>query len=137
MAEAQRPVPLPDDATAPYWEAARRGELVVQRCNECSALRFPPQPLCAHCRSFNTGWLRVSGRGAVFSWVVCHPPVLPAFESQLPLLIVLVELEHDPALRLVGNLFDCAPDAVRIGLPVEVTFEALTPEITLPQWRPA
>ena len=136
MSAPARPVPLPDDATSPYWEAARRHELVVQRCGECGARRFPPRPLCPHCRSFGSEWEPVSGRGTVYSFVVCHAPVLPAFESRLPLVIVLVELACDPGLRIVGNLLECAPADVAIGLPVQVVFEDVDPETTLPQWRP-
>ena len=136
MAEPQRPIPQPDDATAPYWDAARRGELVVQHCAECDGPRFPPRPMCPHCRSLECGWRPVSGRGTVYSWVRCHPPVLPAFRELVPLTIVLVELEEDPVLRIVGNLLEASADDVRIGLPVEVTFEQIAPEVALPQWRP-
>ena len=72
----------------------------------------------------------------MYSWVRCHPPVLPAFRELVPLTIVLVELEEDPLLRIVGNLLEASADDVRIGLPVEVTFERIAPEVTLPQWRP-
>lgn len=77
----------------------------------------------------------MSGRGIIASRVVVHPPVLPAFQERVPYAVVLVELEEDPRLRLVGNVLDAAPEQVRIGLPVEVAFEELTEEITLPQWR--
>ena len=133
---AERPVPAPDDATAPYWEACRAGELRMQRCRPCGHLRFPPRPMCPRCQSFEDVWVRVSGRGHVYSWVVCHPPLLPAFQERAPLAIVLVELEEDPDLRIVGNLFDCAHEDIAIGLAVEVFFEELTAEVSLPQWRP-
>ena len=135
MPEVQRPLPLPDDASAPYWEAARRQELVVQHCADCDAPRFPPRPMCPHCHSLGCAWREVSGRGTVYSFVVVHPPVLPAFQERLPLVIVLVELAEDPNLRIVGNLLDVSPGEVRIGLPVEVAFEDAAPDVTLPQWR--
>lgn len=137
MAAPERPLPLPDDATAPYWEAARRRELVVQTCADCEAPRFPPRPMCPHCRSLQCAWRPLSGRGTVYSFVVVHPPVLPAFAERVPLLIALVELAEDPGLRVVGNLLDVAPAELEIGLPVEVTFEDAAPDVTLPQWRPA
>lgn len=136
MSPPQRPLPQPDDASRPYWEAARRRELVVQRCGSCGRLRFPPQPMCDACRSLAVEWARMSGRGTIFSFVVAHPPVLPAFQARAPFAIVLVELEEDPALRIVGNLLDAPPGAARIGFPVEVTFEDVTDAFTLPQWRP-
>ncbi len=133
----ERPLPRPDDATEPYWEAARRGELAMQRCEPCGHLRFPPRPMCPHCQSFACSWARMSGRGHVYSFVVCHPPLLPAFEAAAPLPIVLVELAESPGLRVVGNLRDHPVGAIEIGMPVEVCFEEVTAEVTLPQWRPA
>jgi uncharacterized OB-fold protein len=134
-AAALRPLPLPDEVTRPFWEGCRRGELLVQRCADCGARRFTPRPLCPRCRSAACEWEPVSGRGVIASRVVVHPPVLPGFADRVPLAIVLVELEEDPALRMVGNVLDAAPEDVEIGRPVEVAFEELTAEITLPQWR--
>ncbi len=136
MTAPARPLPQPDDATAPYWDAARRHELRVQRCGSCGRLRFPPQPMCDHCRSLDASWERMSGRGTVFSFVIAHLPVLPAFQAKAPFAIVLVELAEDPRLRVVGNLLDCPLDQIAIGMPVEVTFEQVDETTTLPQWRP-
>lgn len=135
---AERPIPQPDDATAPYWEGCREGELRMQRCQPCGHLRFPPRPMCPRCQSLDSGWVPVSGRGRVYSWVVCHPPLLPAFQERAPLTVLLVELEEGEGLRLVGNW---APGAeptgeVEIGQPVEVAFEQLDDDVVLPQWRP-
>ena len=133
----QRPLPQPDDATAPYWAACREHELRMQRCARCGHLQFPPRPLCSRCQSRNAVWVPVSGRGKVYSWVVCHPPVLPAFRERAPFAVVLVELAEDPGLRIVGNLLDCAADQIDFGLEVEVVFEDRGDEVTVPQWRPA
>lgn len=132
-----RPLPLADDDTRPYWDAAARGELVVQRCSACRAWRFPPRPMCPRCRSFAMEWERVSGRGTVVSFVVVHGPVLPAFRERVPFAVVLVELAEDPQLRVIGNLHDVAAADVQIGLPVEVAFEAAGEGVVLPQWRSA
>ena len=135
---AERPIPQPDDATAPYWEGCREGELRMQRCQPCGHLRFPPRPMCPRCQSLDSGWVPVSGRGQVYSWVVCHAPLLPAFQERAPLTVLLVELEEGEALRLVGNW---APGVeptgeVEIGQAVEVVFERLDDDVVLPQWRP-
>jgi uncharacterized OB-fold protein len=133
----ERPLPRPDDATEPYWQGCREGELRMQRCKPCGHVRFPPRPLCPRCQSFDTAWAAVSGRGRVYSWVVCHPPLLPAFEERAPLVVLLVELDENPALRIVGNLVGEGSEPVEIGMAVEVVFEEVTPEVTLPQWRRA
>lgn len=134
-AKTLRPIPLPDEDSRPFWEGCRRGELLMQRCSDCGAARFYPRPLCPRCRSAASEWAPVSGRGVIASRVVVHPPVLPAFQDRVPYAVVLVELEEDPTLRLVGNVLDALPEEVRIGRPVQVAFEELTEEITLPQWR--
>ncbi|MCH7709633.1 MAG: hypothetical protein E2O66_11075 [Deltaproteobacteria bacterium] len=107
----------------------------MQRCASCQRYRFHPREMCPHCRSMAAEWRPVSGRGLIFSKVVCHPPVLPAFQDRVPYAVVLVELEEDPNLRLVGNVLDVPPDRVRIGSPVHVAFQEISEEITLPQWR--
>ena len=135
MANDERPLPLPDDDSAPYWEAAARGELRVQRCSACRAWRFPPRSRCSRCQSENAEWERVSGRGALYSFVVAHAPVLPAFAARVPFAIVLVELDEDPQLRVVGNLLDVPSEQVRIGMRVVVEFEAFADGVAVPQWR--
>ncbi len=130
-----RPRPQPDDATEPYWAATSRGELCIQRCAACGHWRFPPRPMCPRCHSMESAWPRVSGRGTLYSWVVCHPPLLPAFAEGAPYAVVLVELEEDPGLRLVGNLTGCPPEAIRVGLPLEVWFEPRGTGLSVPQWR--
>jgi uncharacterized OB-fold protein len=129
----ERPLPLPDDASAPFWEACRRRELAMQRCSGCGKMRFPPRPMCPGCQSFEATWVRVSGRGTIYSFVVAHPPVLPAFQPKVPMPILLVELEEDAGLRIVGNFV--GEGAPRIGARVEVDFEDVASDVTLPIWR--
>ena len=79
---------------------------------------------------------QVSGRGTVYSYSVMHNPGNPGFDDDLPYAVVVVELAEQAGLITVGNLRECAPDQIRIGMPIEVVFEAVTDEVTLPQWRP-
>ena len=130
-----RPVPYPDDQSEEFWAACARHELVIQRCASCGRFRFPPRPMCPSCRSMESSWERAGGRGRVWSWVVAHKPVLPAFADRVPFSVVVVELEE--GVRMIGNLFQCASEDIREGMPVEVTFEDLEEGISLPQWRPA
>jgi uncharacterized OB-fold protein len=130
-----RPLPLPDEVTAPFWEGCRRGELRMQRCAACARFRFLPRPLCPRCRSFDSEWVRVSGDGTLFSFVICHPPVLPAFQAQAPYAVALVELAEDPELRMLGGVLGCPPDRLRIGQKLRVDFEEIADGVVLPQWR--
>ncbi|MFD8993681.1 Zn-ribbon domain-containing OB-fold protein [Streptomyces abikoensis] len=135
-------LPVQDEDGRPFWEFAARGELRVQACADCHRLRFPPRPCCPRCQSFAGEWHRVSGRGRIWSYVLPHPPLLPAYADQAPYNVVVVELADAPGIRLVGNLV-AAPDAaldsvdpsrLRVGAPVRVAFAELAPGVTVPRW---
>jgi uncharacterized protein len=130
-----RPVPYPDDESAPFWDACARHELVLQACASCGRFRFPPRVMCPLCQSMESTWVPASGRGRVWSWVVAHPPVLPSFSDRVPFNVAVIELEE--GVRMIGNLFDVANEDIREDLPVEVTFEDVEEGVSLPQWRPA
>lgn len=129
------PLPLLDDATTPFWEACRRREFTLQRCTGCQHLRFPPRPMCPRCQSFEHEWIAACGRGTIFSFVIAHAPVLPAFQSRVPFPVLLVQLDEDAQLRMVGNLVGEGGDRLRIGARVEVVFQDVAPDVTLPQWK--
>ena len=135
MSDYAKPLPYADPETKPYWEWCRKRELRMQCCAECGAFRFPPGPMCPSCNSMRDEWVKLRGTGTVYSWIVVHPPVLPAFASDAPYSVVLVQLDDDPMLRLVGQVVDVANDELAAGMPVEVVFDDVTPEITLPKWR--
>lgn len=130
----QKPLPPMTPEMAPFWEAARRHELVVQRCRGCGAHRFPARNLCSRCLGRDAEWTRVSGRGTLFSYAVMHQVYHPGFAAEVPYAVVVVELEE--GTRLISNVLDCPLADLRIGMPVEVAFEDVTPEVTLPKFRP-
>jgi uncharacterized OB-fold protein len=142
---ADYPLPEVDSDSAPFWEAALRGELRVQACARCGRLRFPPRPMCPWCQSLEDEWRLMSGRGTVWSFVVPHPPLLPAFMPVAPYNVVVVSLEEDSTLRMVGNLVssptgpinEIDPATIEIGQPVTVVFQQVSDDITLPRWMPA
>ena len=123
--------PVPDEDGAPFWEYAARGGLRVQACADCGEPRFPPRPCCPHCQSFASEWRQVSGKGRIWSYVVPHPPLLPAYAAQAPYNVIVVELAEAPRLRLVGNLVtgpdaplnSVPPDRIRIGAKVQAVFD--------------
>jgi uncharacterized OB-fold protein len=129
---ARRPRPATSKDTEFFWEGAARGELLIQRCSSCGTLRHPPRPACGVCRSFEWDTVRASGRGEVYSHVTMHHPVVPPFEA--PYDVALIDLEE--GVRMVSNVVGIAPDEVRIGMPVEVVFEKVDDELTLPLFRP-
>ena len=132
-AELPRFVPGRDDA--PWWEALRRRELVVQRCADCGSWRHPPGPVCPACHSARSAFERVSGRGRVFSYTIIHHAVHPALADRVPYNVVLVELPDAGNVRIISNLVDVPPEEVRVGLEVEVVFEEVDADLTLPRFR--
>ena len=136
---------LPDVAyaeVAPFWEACARGELRIQACASCGRRRMPPRPMCPWCNSFDDKWDLMSGRARVWSVVIPHPPLLPAYGDQAPYNVVVVELEDDPAIRLVGNVVAAAgeplnsidPHTIEIGDEVRAVFAQVADDVWLPQW---
>jgi uncharacterized OB-fold protein len=127
-----RPQPVPTEDTQHFWDAARRHQIVLQRCEECNALRHPPLPSCPSCRSLDWAEHPVSGRGTLVSYVVPRKPQLPFMEDGY--VVALVELEEGP--RLVTNLVDVAVEDIVIDMAVEACFEELDSGVVLPQFRP-
>lgn len=135
-------LPAVDEVNEPFWEGARRGELRVQQCAETGRLIFPPRPMSPWSPHTEPTWTRVSGRGTIWSFVVPHPPLLPQFAALAPYNVILVALDEDPRVRLVGNLVTSAggaidevdPRAIEIGAPVRVVFERINDEFHLPRW---
>ena len=130
----RKPLPKPNRLSQPYWDAAQRHELMVLRCNQCGDKWLPPSDICLRCLSRDIDWVKASGRGKVWSWVVFHQRYFAAFEADLPYNVAYVELDEGP--RLMTNLVDCDPASIHCDMPVEVVFDDVTPEITLPKFRP-
>lgn len=131
----ERPLPRLDEESRGFWEAARRHELVVQRCRSCGAFRYHARAVCPACLSDDTEWVRASGRGEIYTFTVTRQNQAPAFAARVPYVLAYVLL--DEGVQVLTNIVDCDPEAVRIGMPVEVTFEDLNDEISLPVFRPA
>jgi 3-oxo-4,17-pregnadiene-20-carboxyl-CoA hydratase alpha subunit len=130
-----RPVPAITPEMAPFWDAARRHELVAQRCLDCGAYRFPAREVCSRCLSHKVEWVRVAGTGRVFSIAIMHQADHPWFAAHVPYAVVVVEL--DEGTRMLSTVVGLEPHAIRIGMPVRVGFEDVTPEVSLPVFRPA
>ena len=124
-----------DPELAPFWEGCRVGELRIPRCDACGKLVWYPRLTCPACGRENMTWAKVSGRGRLYTWVRVSRSFLPGFEKRVPYTTALVELEEDPSVRLVTLLDDPSAAPLRIGLPLEVYFEAVDAELVLPRFR--
>lgn len=134
-APALRPLPLPDDSSAPFWEAAREGRLVIQRCTSCRRWNHAPGLLCPACGSRDLAFEQVSGKATLFSWTVIKEAPAPGFKGRVPLIVGLAELAEQPHLLLAANILGVEETGLKLGMPLEVEFEAVNAECTIPQFR--
>ena len=130
-----KPLPAIDDGNRPFWEGARQGRLTLQRCAACRHIRYPISHVCPKCLSDRLDWVPLSGRGTVYSSIVFHQVYQPAFALDVPYNVSLIQLEEGP--RMFSNVVGIAPSAVKVGDAVTVTFDAVTPEVSIPRFRPA
>jgi uncharacterized OB-fold protein len=136
MTETRVPKPVPDitPEMRPFYEAAKRRELVVQRCRACGTPRFPAREICSACLSSDSEWTKASGRGEVFSFNVMHQVYHPGFATEVPYAVVVVKLAEGPKMN--SNLVGVAPADISIGMPVKVVFEDVSEDVTLPKFAP-
>lgn len=130
-----KPLPLMQGLTKEFYEWCKKHELRFQRCSDCGAWRHVPREMCAECGSMRWEWAKSSGRGKVFTWTVVARAMHPAFMEDVPYAPVVVEMEE--GVRLVSWVVDCPPEELEMGMPVEVVFDDVTPEVTLPKFRRA
>jgi hypothetical protein len=128
----EKPLPLVNEESRPFWEGCKRHQLVLQHCRDCGAYVYYPRALCKACHSDRLHWEPVSGEGTIYSYTVCHRPAGPAFKGDVPYVVALIELKEGP--RMLSNIVTDDPESVRIGQAVRVTFDDVTEEITLPKF---
>ena len=129
--------PVPNELTRPYWAAASRGQLALQRCQDCAAFTHPPVERCRSCGSMRRDFETVSGRGEVETFSVVYRTFAPGFADQVPYVIAWIALDEQPGLRVFGNLPGVSGSEVRVGLRVEVGFEVIEGFGLVPCFRPS
>jgi len=130
----RKPVPTPSPDSQPFYDGAKLGHLMVQRCGQCGVSRFVARTYCAECGSAKSAWGRASGRATLVSWAHVHQKYHPAFLAETPYPIATVELEEGP--RLVSDLVELGDTALRAGLPLQVVFDDAG-EWKIPKFKPA
>ena len=129
------PRPISPEVTRPFWEAAKRHELVMPRCQTCDHLFFYPRSECPRCLSNHLEWMRVSGRGRLHTYTIVYQPANAAFRDDTPYICAVVQLDEGP--RMVSNVVQCDIEAVKVDMPLEAIFDDVTPECTLVKFKPA
>jgi hypothetical protein len=129
----EKPLPVLNEESRPFWEGCKRHALVLQHCEDCGAVIYYPRALCTACHSARLAWRPVSGAGSIYSFTVCHRPAGPAFKDDTPYVVALIDLKE--GARLLSNIVTDDPGSVRIGQAVRVVFDDVTEEITLPKFQ--
>ena len=137
MSEYTKPLPVPDELTLGFWEATKKHALAFQRCQHCGYYAHPPVIFCSHCNALEPSfvWEPVSGRGTVLSWVVMNDAFTKGFEDEIPWVLVRVVMEEQPDLIFLADLQAGSEAPLQIGTPVEVTFEDVNADITIPHLK--
>jgi len=130
----KKPVPRPAPESAPFWDAARKHHLEIQRCKACGQFWFPPSQSCPHCLAADFAWTPVAGTGKVFSFVTYHRVYHPGFAKDVPYVVALVELDEGP--RLLTNIVGVPPDKVACDMPVKVVFDDFEDGVSVPKFTP-
>lgn len=125
----------PSRWTEPFWQGAKEHRLLVARCAQCGALRMPPGPCCERCKSEPLDWFAVPGTGRVHTFTVTRRAFHSALGDALPYVLGVVELDDAEGARLISTIVEVDPASVHVGLPVEVVWDDVTDEVTLPRFR--
>ncbi len=135
MSEITKPIPVVNTWAKPFWDAAKEERLIIQQCQDCGENIFYPRIACINCASDNLDWIECSGKGKVYTYTVVEANAPSAFVADLPYVVAVVILEE--GVRMLSNIINCDPYSVECDMPVQVTFEILNDEYTLPKFIPS
>lgn len=125
----------PDSWTEPFWLAAREHRLTIPKCTNCGTFRFPPGPFCHRCRHQEVEQVEVSGSGTVYTFTIARHPVVPALADHVPYAVAVVEVDGAPGVRMIANIVDSDIERIEIGSRVEVVWDDVDAEVTIPRFR--
>ena len=131
----EKPLPIINEDNAPYWEYAKKHELRMQKCSRCGYIRFPVSIVCPRCHSLEAEWTKLSGKGKVYSYIIYHQAYHPSYKDDIPYALAIIQLDEGP--RMESNITDCHLEDIKIGMPVELYFDDVTEDISLPKFKPA
>ena len=134
----KKPLPTPTALSQPFWDATKEHRLIFQRCKLCGTAVFYPRDICPGANCFGVGtleWEQSSGKGKLYSFTVLYQPAHPSFADDVPYVLGIIDL--DEGWRIDTNIINVDPKDVKVGMPVEVVWDDVTPEFTLPKFQPA
>lgn len=128
-------LPTIEDETRPFWDTLREGRLMIARCGACGKVHYYPRPMCPSCWSEDVSLVEVTGRGTLYTWSTVYVNDLPPFNTKVPYVAAQVDLEE--GVRLTTMVVDAAPQDLEIGMKLQVVFEAISDDVTIPVFAPA
>lgn len=134
MNEYNKPLPHITEISKKFWQATKKHKLLIQRCPDCGKNVFYPKRYCPNCLSDRLEWIETKGRGKVYSFSVCLSNAAPGFENDVPYTVAVVDLEE--GVRVLTHIIDCKQEDLKCDMEVEVVFDDVTEEITLPKFKP-
>jgi uncharacterized OB-fold protein len=135
MIDSPKALPVINDDNRQYWEYCKKHELRMQKCTTCGHIRFPPGFICPACHSLEAEWTILSGKGIVYSYIIYRAVYHPAFKDKIPYMVAIIQLAEGP--RMESNITGCRVEEVKIDMPVEVYFEDVGENISVPKFKPA
>lgn len=129
-----KPLPIITGDNCEYWKYCKKHELRMQRCRDCGYIRFPPSIVCPKCHSMEAEWTRLTGRGKIYSFVVYRVPYHPSYANDIPYDVAFIQLDEGP--RMESNVTGVKVEDIKVDMPVEVYFDDVTEEVSLPKFRP-
>lgn len=129
-----KPIPIPDEITAPFYDGAREGRLMLQHCPSCNGWSFPVRERCPHCFAAGLQWRQASGRGTLYTFAIMHQVMNPGFAGAVPYNVSQIDLEE--GVRMISNVVGVANDALKIGMKLEAFFEDVGDGVSVPKFRP-
>ena len=131
----EKPLPVINEDNAQYWDYCQKHELRMQKCTGCGYIRFPVSIVCPKCHSMEAEWTQLSGQGKVYSYVIYQMAYHPSYKEDIPYAVAIIQLAEEP--RMESNITNCKLEDIKIDMPVEVYFDDVTENISLPKFKPA
>jgi len=133
-AAARSDLPTIEDETRPFWDALKEGRLMIARCASCGEVHYYPRAMCPFCWSEDVSLVEASGFGVLYTWSTVHVNDLPPFNQKVPYVAAQVDL--DEGVRITTMVVNADPKALSIGMPLQVVFEAISDDVTIPVFEP-
>jgi hypothetical protein len=135
MSSYNKPLPVEDPDSTPFWRGCLQNKFLIQHCEQCAKPRYPASSVCPHCQEKKFTWKESSGKGLIYSWIVVrHPVPRDVYENDVPYVVALIDLEE--GVRIASNVVGCDPDDVYAAMPLQVIFKQVTDGVTLPIFEP-